>query len=144
MFEFIIRYLNFLKHVPLLPHIFDSLMLFHCYFFDRKIISTMEQIEAAVQQWDDITISIHRYGGMQFNYRNKEIGHMHGNGIVDIPFPREIKNKLLIEGKAYEHHTLKATGWISYYLNKNADPASPIELLKLSYNLKIGENKIFL
>lgn len=55
-------------------------------------------------------ITMHKYRGIQFNYRNKEIGHMHGNGMVDILLDRKTKKQLISKNMVKEHHVFKESG----------------------------------
>jgi len=96
----------------------------------------IDDIEEEIEQWPGTHISMHKYGGIQFNVGDKEIGHIHGNGAVDMLLSLKIKNELLKEGKVNDHHTFKNSGWITYYLNDKDKSAYPIRLFKLSYDLK--------
>ena len=35
------------------------------------------------------------FGGREFRFGSGEIGHIHPSGVVDIPFPRSVRNALL-------------------------------------------------
>ena len=47
-----------------------------------------KRIIAAVSGWDDVEIRPHRYGGHEFRLGKRELGHIHGDALVDIPFPK--------------------------------------------------------
>ncbi|GAB4517535.1 MAG: hypothetical protein OHK0046_24190 [Anaerolineae bacterium] len=87
--------------------------------------------------WDGVTVHPHRFGGREFNIGNVEIGHVHSNGMVDIPFTRTIRAQLIAEGMAEPHHLLPETGWISFYLRKESDVAEALKLFRLSYIQKV-------
>jgi hypothetical protein len=95
--------------------------------------NNLEQIRTAVTAWPGVTASPHRFGGLEFNLDSTEIGHVHHNGMVDIPFNTKIRNQLIAEGKAEPHHLLHDTGWISFYIRSEQDIQAAIDLLKLSY-----------
>ncbi len=42
----------------------------------------------------------------EFRFASAEIGHVHVGGVVDIRVPRSIRDALLAEGLAEEHHPL--------------------------------------
>ncbi len=63
------------------------------------------------------------------------IGHVHGDSLVDIPFPKGIRNELVIAGRAEPHHILPESGWVSIYLRQAADVDRAIELLRLSFEI---------
>lgn len=136
MFKFIVKYLNFLKYIPFLPHLVDGVTKLNTFVFRPRILTVIDEIETEVLSWEGTHISTHCYGGLQFNVKNKEIGHIHSNGLMDILFKREIKMLLLKEGKVTEHHSFPKSGWISYYIYSEADKKAALELLQYSYLLK--------
>jgi hypothetical protein len=132
MFGFVIRYLSFLKHVPLLPYMFDNLLKIRALLTNPQLLDWIDEIEAEVLKWDKASITMHKYGGIQFNIMHKEIGHIHSNGLVDILLSTAIKDQLLRERCITSHHTFKNSGWISFYIRTKEDKAYAIRLLKLA------------
>jgi hypothetical protein len=92
-----------------------------------------ERIDAALQGWSGITSQPHRFGGMEYCLGRREIGHVHGDGLVDIPFPKTVRNELVTGGRAEPHHILPDSGWVSIYLRQASDMDRAIELLRLSF-----------
>ena len=45
------------------------------------------QINATVMQWPGVTAHPHRFGGTEYRLGKRELGHIHGDHLVDIPFP---------------------------------------------------------
>jgi hypothetical protein len=138
MFDFVVRYLGFLKGVPLLPNLFEAFLILWSFIFHRGILDCMDSISSEVLTWADTSQCLHKYGGMQFNSRGKEIGHIHGNGILDVRFSTKIKEQLLAEGKIKDHHVFTKSGWVSFYVSRKEDETYAIQLLRLSY-LKINK-----
>ena len=68
------------------------------YLIDRNG-HVIDAVRNEVLSWDGTSESRHKYGGTQFDCCGKEIGHIHGNGILDILFSKKIKEQLLAEGK---------------------------------------------
>lgn len=134
MFNITIKYFGFLKHIPLLPHLFDAFMKIGILFSNKNILDYIDDIETEVLLWDNTNAHLHKFGGIQFDVNKKEIGHIHSNGILDILFSREIKAQLIKEGKAKEHHTFPNSGWITFYIKTREDKTIAIELLKYSYS----------
>lgn len=93
----------------------------------------VEQVRTTVTSWPGITANPHRFGGIEFNLDTVEVGHIHSNGMVDIPFNSKIRDQLLAEQKAEPHHLLPETGWITYYIRSAADVQQAIWLFRLSY-----------
>ncbi len=136
MFRFAVKYLSFLKHVPLLPQVFESWLKMGTMVVAPQVLTVMDDIENEVCQWEGITVTNHKYGGIQFNKHGHEIGHIHGNGMMDIPFNRKLKLQLIEQGRVEDHHTLKDTGWSSFEINTLADKDRAIGLLREAYELR--------
>jgi hypothetical protein len=60
----------------------------------------LKMLEAEVSAWPSISIHPHRFGGREFRFRSAEVGHVHTGGIVDIPFPRSVRDALLADDLA--------------------------------------------
>ena len=59
--------------------------------------------------------------------------HGHEGGIVDIPFPRSVRDALLAEGLAEEHRWVPNSGWITFHVRSEEDLNHAVWLLRLSY-----------
>ena len=136
MFRLLTYYLSPLKHIPLAAWIADAMMMTWYSLFNHRLAEYIDNLVLAVSQWEGMTISIHRFGGRQFNYHDKELGHIHSNGVLDILVSRNTKEELLAKGLAEEHHTLKASGWISFYLERPEDYEKAISVLRIARNSK--------
>jgi hypothetical protein len=95
--------------------------------------SIAELIEREVLSWPDVTAHPHRFGGVEFQVNQHEIGHLHGDQLADLPFPVRVRRELVAAGRASPHHILPDTGWVSYYLRSAADAAGAIALFRLNY-----------
>jgi hypothetical protein len=78
-------------------------------------------------------VHTHRFGGREFRFANAEVGHLHECGIVDIPFPRPIRDALLAEGLAEEHRWVPNSGWITFLVRSDKDLQHAVWLMRLSY-----------
>src|SRR5258708_26544721 len=99
------------------------------------VAGSKERIDAALQGWSGITSQLHRFGGTEYCVGRREIGHVHGDSLVDIPFPKTVRNELVTGGRAEPHHILPDSGWVSIYLRQASDVDRAIELLRLSLRL---------
>jgi luciferase-like monooxygenase len=93
----------------------------------------LKSFEEEVTRWPQISIHAHRFGGREFRFGSAELGHMHNGGIVDIPFPRSLRDALLAEGLAEKHHWIPDSGWISFHLRTEQDLKHALWLMRLSY-----------
>src|ERR1700687_5845663 len=93
----------------------------------------LKKLEEEVSAWPHISIHLHRFGGREFRFGNAEVGHTHTGGVVDIPFPRSIRDALLEEGLAEEHRWVPNSGWITFCVRSEDDLEHALWLMGLSY-----------
>jgi hypothetical protein len=93
-----------------------------------------ELIKDEVGAWPGVESVIHRFGGTEYRYGRKEMGHVHGDRLVDMPLPRKLHDELIATGQAQPHHVLPDTGWVSVWLDGPDDAARVIELFRLQYD----------
>jgi hypothetical protein len=96
--------------------------------------SIAERIVRAVVTLPGVTMESHRGGMIFFHVGRREIGHLHGERLADLPFPVRIREKLVAEGKAEVHYLHPKTGWVSYYIRSEDDVDAIIELFRLNYS----------
>lgn len=137
MFSFVVKYLGFLKQVPLMGLLFDCYLKLWMLFTKPELLSWLEEIEAEVITWPGTVSDLHKYGGIQFNYNGKELGHIHSNGITDILFNRKVKQELLNEKRVTDHHVFKNSGWISFRIRTSADKTYVLKLLNMAYMMRL-------
>lgn len=97
------------------------------------------RISEVVTSWPGVTMQPHRFGGVEYVIGRREIGHIHGDHLVDIPFPRKVRDEIVAAGQAQPHHILPETGWVSFYLRQESDIEQAIALLKQSYEIAIKQ-----
>src|SRR5947207_6680573 len=95
--------------------------------------STAEQVATAVQSWPGVEAAPHRFGGVEFRLGRRELGHLHGDRIADLPFPRRVRDELIAAGLARPHHVLPDTGWVTASITDVGGVDGAIELFRLSY-----------
>ena len=105
------------------------------------VAGAQERIVAAVKSWQGVEIRPHRYGGLEFRLGKRELGHTHGDALVDIPFPKAVRNEIVAAGEAEPHHILPSSGWISLFLRRAEDVEMAIRLLERSLQLALGHRQ---
>ena len=100
-----------------------------------SIRGAAERIKQVVLSWEGVEAHPHRFGGTEYRIGRREIGHIHGDSLVDIPFPKKVRDEIVAAGEAEPHHVLPETGWVSFYLRKDGDVERAIRLLKRSYQI---------
>lgn len=90
-----------------------------------------DRIARVVRSWKGVTEHPHDRGGTEFRLGDREIGHVHGDEVADIPFPRDLAKSLVASGRADPHKVLAKS--VSAYLNEPADIERAIELFEQSF-----------
>jgi Family of unknown function (DUF5519) len=96
----------------------------------------MEQVKIfteTVSTWPQISVHPHRFGGREFRLGSAEVGHIHTGGVVDIPFPRAVRDLLVAQGLASEHHWVPDSGWVTFRIRNEHDLKHALWLMRLSY-----------
>ena len=96
--------------------------------------SAGELIRDAVMSWPGVTSVRHRFGGTEYRFGKKEMGHVHGDRLADLPVPRRLHDELIAAGRAQPHHVLPETGWISVWIDGPEDAPAVIELFRMQYD----------
>ena len=94
-----------------------------------------ERIATEVTSWEGVTSAPHRFGGVEFRYGRRELGHLHGDATADLPFPRRVHDELLATGRAREHRWVPDSGWVTRDID---DVDDVVALFRLSYERAVA------
>jgi len=75
---------------------------------------------------DGTAVSVYRFG-------RRQIGHVHHDGVADLPFPRAVHDELISQGLA-EPHRGGFPAVVSYYLRDPEDVPGAVDLFRTSYD----------
>ncbi len=92
-----------------------------------------QRIAATVASWPEVEVGPHRFGSVEFRVGRRELGHLHGDRIADLPFPRRVRDELIATGRARVHHVLPDSGWVTVSIGDPGGVERAIELFRLSY-----------
>ena len=105
------------------------------------IANAQQTITAAVTEWGGITAGPHRFGGVAYRLGQREIGHIHGDHLVDIPFPTAVRDELISTGQAEMHHILPDSGWVSATLRSEDDVTRALDMLQRSNTIAANQRR---
>jgi hypothetical protein len=100
-----------------------------------------ELIRREVSSWPGVDAVAHRFGGTEYRYGRKELGHVHGDRLADLPFPRRIHDELIADGRAELHHVLPDTGWVSRWIASAEEAEEVIALFRINYQRYTAANR---
>lgn len=133
MLTWLFRRFPLLRLVPGLPPLFDALLMGATALRRPERLRAMHQIETVILSWPGVTVKVHRFGGTEFNLGRREIGHLHGHGLLDIPFTRPLRDEAVQAGLALPHHIFPHSAWVSVYLRSEEDVPNAVALLRRNY-----------
>jgi len=93
-----------------------------------------QAIVREVSSWPGVTTRLHRFGGIELRLERRELGHLHGSRVADLPFPLLVRDQLVATGQAEPHHVFPESGWVSYYIRDETDVAAVIALFRMNYD----------
>jgi hypothetical protein len=133
IFAFVVRNFRWLARVPGAPQIFDAALLLSTALFSPHRLRAISAVEKQTQWLADVKLGVHRYGGIGFFVRGKEMGHIHGNGLLDCLVGRENRDLLLrASAGVTAHHVFPQSGWISLFVKDRDDVERALELIQIA------------
>lgn len=90
------------------------------------------EVERMVLGWKGVTAEPGRFGALVFRYGKREIGHVHRDGIADLPVTGEMRREVLDAGRARPHRA-GSKGYVSYPIENREDVLAVLEILGANY-----------
>jgi len=94
----------------------------------------LESIKKELLSWPYVIAESHKFGGTEFRIDKREMGHIHGDRVADLPFPMGLRNELVNSGRVSPHHFLPQSGWVSYWIKGEEDIPVVVGLFKKRYD----------
>jgi hypothetical protein len=133
IFAFVVRNFRWLAKVPGAPQVFDSALLLSTALFSPRRLRAISAVETKAQGLANLKLGVHRYGGIGFFLHGKEMGHIHGNGLLDCLVGRMNRDRLVREsGGVTAHHVFPRSGWISFFVKDRDDVERALELIQIA------------
>lgn len=133
MFDFVVKNLRGLAAVPLVPHIFEGMLMVWTWIAHPARLCAMEALEDRMTGCREIELHPHTLGGTAFVHTALgELGHIHGNGLLDVRLNKATAQALRTQGRVKPHHVLPKSGWVSFPLRSLRDVSFAVWLLDLA------------
>lgn len=102
--------------------------------------SSSEVIKKELLSWKGVTAHDHNFASIIFYVNGQEMGHLHGDAIADLQFPKRIGKKLVSDGRVSPHHVIPKSEWVSHEIQNASDIQAVIELFRLQYQRLTSSN----
>jgi hypothetical protein len=97
--------------------------------------SASEQITEEVTSWPGVDAGIGKRGEFGFRLGRREIGHLHGDRVLHIGFPRAVWHELFEAGRIDYHPVFPGKpGYAARKIETEDDIRDVIALLRLNYD----------
>jgi luciferase-like monooxygenase len=93
-----------------------------------------DAIVEEVASWPGVTTGRHPFGGTEFRFGRRELGHLHQDRLADLPFPLLVRDDLVAACRVEPHHIHPESGWVSYFIRDETDVARVIALFRMNYD----------
>ena len=91
-------------------------------------------ISDQVLSWPGVTAHDHRFGGVEFRLGNRQLGHLHGDRIADIPLRRALRDELVAAGRVRVHRWRPDSGWVTVDIDSEKGCDEAVRLLRAGYD----------
>ncbi|MFC7046623.1 luciferase family protein [Halobacteriaceae archaeon GCM10025711] len=91
------------------------------------------ELVGRVGAWNHVETAARRTGGTAFRVGDREFGHVHASGALDIDFTLALRDHLVESGLTDEHNLFPDSGWTTYHVAGDHDVDRAEWLLRLSY-----------
>jgi hypothetical protein len=106
-------------------------------------MSVSETITDVVLTWDGVHATEGERGEWSFRVGKREIGHLHGDRVAHLGFPRAVGERLRAEGRIGPHPVFPdKPAWGARALHTDDDVQDVIALLRLNYERVIERHGV--
>jgi len=106
-------------------------------------ISASERITAEVTSWPGVTAGDGDRGEFGFRVGRREIGHLHGDRVLHIGYPKDVWHELFDAGRIGYHPVFPGKpGFGSRALATDADVEDAIALIRINYERAVARHGV--
>lgn len=95
----------------------------------------LKELVGQIRDLPDVDVHLTRQRALGFFVGERELGHVHHRGQLDLAFPPEVRDQLVHEGKVDHHRIVHDSCWVTHRLEQVDDVAEAVWLLRLAHAL---------
>jgi RNA polymerase sigma factor (sigma-70 family) len=84
--------------------------------------------------WPGVSRSKGHFGSVALRVGRRELGHLHGDAVADVPLSPELRDQLVKDGVALEYQMQPDSGWVRVPLETEDDVQRALKLLRANYS----------
>lgn len=93
----------------------------------------LEELVGQMRDLTDVDVHLTRQRALGFFVGDRELGHVHHRGQLDLAFPPEVRDQLVREDKVDHHRIVHDSCWVTHRLERVDDVAEAVWLLRLAH-----------
>lgn len=93
----------------------------------------LEELVGQMRDLADVDVHLTRQRALGFFVGERELGHVHHRGQLDLAFPPEVRDQLVREGRVDHHRIVHDSCWVTHRLERVDDVAEAVWLLRLAH-----------
>jgi hypothetical protein len=106
-----------------------------------KTQTASEQITEEVTSWPGVTAGPGDRGAFSFKLGRRELGHLHGDRVLHLGFPKAVWHELYEQGRIDYHPVFPGKpGFAARRIENGDDVRDVIELLRLNYDRALAQH----
>jgi RNA polymerase sigma-70 factor (ECF subfamily) len=102
-------------------------------YFRARQGSAAQRIITEALSWPGVSRVKGEFGSVVLRVGRRELGHLHGDAVVDVPVPPKLSDQLVKDAVAPEHQGLQDPGWASVPLETEQKVQQALALLRANY-----------
>ncbi len=96
--------------------------------------SVAERIINEALSWPGVYREAGHLGSVVLRVGGREVGHLHGDAVADVPLAPELRDQLLADETTHEHQWRHESGWVRVLLETEEGVQQALALLRGSYD----------
>jgi RNA polymerase sigma-70 factor (ECF subfamily) len=102
-------------------------------YFRARQGSAAERIISEALSWPGVHRAQGESGSVELRVGRRELGHLHGDLVADVPLPPKLHDQLAQDGVALEHQRRHDPGWVTVPLETEEGVQQALALLRGNY-----------
>ena len=95
--------------------------------------SVAERIIAQALRWPGVSRERGQLGAVELRIGHRELGHLHGDAVADVPLAPTLQDQLLKDGVLQEQELRRNSGWATIPIETEEGARKALALLRVNY-----------
>jgi RNA polymerase sigma factor (sigma-70 family) len=95
--------------------------------------SGIERIISEALSWPGVYRAKGHFGSVELRVGERELGHLHGDAVADVPIPSELQDQPVRDQAALEHEPQHDSDWVTVALETEEGVQRALALLRANY-----------